>query len=67
MYFDIDKCSAMYIEKFNHSHEYARGILTDTGEDRYLGVIIHRSTNPLRHCMKAAKKASRLLGMSEEQ
>ena len=65
MLFNIDKCSVMHVGKSNNGNDYALGekVLTTTEEERDLGVIIHKSMNPSRQCMEAAKKGNRMLGM----
>src|SRR6218665_2721470 len=55
----------MHMGKGNQELSYVMGgkVLKVSEEERYLGVIMHRSAKPSRQCAEASKKAHSTLGM----
>jgi len=65
MLFNLEKCSVMHMGKRNQELSYKMGgeVLKESEEERYLGVIMHRSAKPSRQSAEASKKANSTLGM----
>src|SRR6218665_583297 len=65
MLFNLEKCSVMHMGKRNQelSNEMGGKVLKVSEEERYLGVIMHRSAKPSRQGAEASKKANSTLGM----
>jgi hypothetical protein len=59
MSFNVKKCKVMHIGKNNPCHDYyMNGIkLTVVEEEKDVGIIIHKSLKPSRHCQRAAATA----------
>ena len=64
MQFNIDKCKIMHVGRNNPQHEYSMGgkILKTVDEEKDIGVTIHNSLKPSRHCKKIADTANAVLG-----
>lgn len=65
MCFNTDKCKVMHTGYNNPEVAYTMEncIIITIDEAKDLGVIIHKSLNPSRQCMEAAKKANKVFGM----
>src|SRR6218665_4163604 len=64
----MDKCSVMHMGKGNKKFKYdiAGVTLRASEEERYLGIIMHRSAKPSRQFVEASKRVNRInriLGM----
>lgn len=64
MQFNTDKCKIMHIGRNNPRYEYKMGgvKLGVVEEEKDVGIIIHNSLKPAKHCRKAATKALSVLG-----
>ena len=65
MVFNVNKCTTLHFGFNNPGHDYVmngENVRTSL-ETRDLGVIIDRTLKPSKHCVTAAKKANRALGM----
>ena len=65
MMFNVNKCKVMHYGFNNPSYEYLMNgeVLTDTEEERDLGVSIHTSLKPSCHIAHCVKRANQMLGM----
>lgn len=63
MSFNIEKCKIMHVGKKNPSFEYTmNGLkLKSTEQEKDIGVLIHDSLKPSRHCAESARKANGIL------
>ena len=64
MKFNEDKCKVVHFGRNNKKYDYTmNGIKLDKSEaEPDLGVKIHSSLKPSKHCQEVAKKASGILG-----
>ena len=64
MEFNIKKCKILHTGRNNPMYSYTmNGIpLTEVDEEKDIGVIIHKSLKPSRHCAEVARKANIVLG-----
>lgn len=64
MKFNESKCKILHVGKNNPGHEYyMNGIkLTESDEEKDLGVLINKSLKPASQCSEAARKANIILG-----
>jgi len=65
MSFNVDKCKVMHVGRRNiHSKYYMNDAeLSDTTEEKDLGVVIADNLMVARHCTYAYSKGNRILGM----
>jgi hypothetical protein len=65
MLFNNSKCSVIHFGYNNNRAEYRMGddILEHKEEEKDLGIVVHQSLKPSQQCVKAAKKANKILGM----
>ncbi|PIK49959.1 putative RNA-directed DNA polymerase from mobile element jockey-like [Apostichopus japonicus] len=65
MLFNIDKCKVMHIGSSNQKFTYnLNGVeLQEVSVERDLGIYIDSSLQPSKHCLEAAKRGNRVLGM----
>ena len=65
MLFNVSKCSVMHRGSRNRMVEYEFGgrVLSQSEQERDLGVIMHKSGKSKIQYAEAAKKANRVLGM----
>ena len=63
MSFNLDKCKIMHVGHGNPQHKYfMEGVeLKTVEEEKDIGVLIHKSLKPGRHCEKVAKMARAVL------
>ena len=63
MEFNIDKCKIMHVGRKNPRYEYKMGgvALRVVEEEKDIGVTIHSSLKPSRHCKKIADTANAVL------
>ena len=63
MEFNIKKCKILHVGRQNTEHEYRMcgQVLEKVEEERDIGVIVHKSLKPTRHCQKAAGTATGVL------
>ena len=69
MILNLDKCKVLHCGHNNPCYSYvidgyapAGHVIASTDEEKDLGVIIHKSAKPSRHCAEAAKKGNMVLG-----
>ena len=69
MMLNLDKCKVLHCGHNNPCYSYvidgyapAGHVIAGTDEEKDLGVIIHKSVKPSRHCAEAAKKGNMVLG-----
>jgi hypothetical protein len=69
MMLNLDKCKVLHCGHNNPCYSYvidgyapAGHVIASTDEEKDLGVIIHKSVKPSRHCAEAAKKGNMVLG-----
>ena len=64
MKFNESKCKILHVGKNNPGHQYyINGIkLTESDEEKDLGVLINKSLKPVGQCSEAARKANIILG-----
>ena len=63
MEFNVDKCKIMHVGRNNPQFEYSMGgtTLRAVEEEKDIGVTIHNSLKPSRHCKKIADTANAVL------
>ena len=63
MKFNVDKCKIMHVGRNNPEYEYymAGKKLQTVEEEKDIGVLIHNSLKPSKHCKKVADTASAVL------
>ena len=63
MSFNIEKCKIMHVGKKNPSFDYTmNGVkLKSTEQEKDIGVLIHSSLKPSKHCAESARKANGIL------
>ena len=63
MQFNIDKCKIMHVGRNNPQYEYTMGgsKLKVVEEEKDIGVTVHNSLKPSRHCKKIADTANAVL------
>ena len=64
MKFNRDKCQVLHLEKRNQIHSYKMGDtwLSNTTNEKDLGIVVDHKLNMSRQCDAAAKKANAILG-----
>jgi hypothetical protein len=64
MEFNAEKCKIMHLGRANKKFQYEMGgvSLSETEEERDVGVVIHQSLKPSKQCAKAAQTARSVLG-----
>ena len=63
MTFNLEKCKVMHVGKNNPHYEYTMGgvKLSETDEERDIGVMITKTLKPSSQCNKAAARATSVL------
>jgi len=63
MEFNTAKCKIMHVGHNNPGYQYTMGgvVLQEVEEEKDVGVTVHRSLKPSRHCQKAAGMATGVL------
>ena len=63
MMFNTEKCKIMHVGRNNPQYEYFMGgvKLETVEEEKDIGVVIHNSLKPSRHCKKVADTANAVL------
>ena len=63
MSFNVKKCKIMHIGHKNPNYEYFMNgeKFMEVEEERDIGVLVHKSLKPTRHCKKAAATAGAVL------
>ena len=65
MEFNVDKCKIMHLGRLNPGHKYTMGNaeLTETTEEKDLGVLVDNELHFGKHIKGIVNKANRMLGM----
>ncbi len=65
MLFNTEKCKVLHLGRENRKYDYylGEGLISETEEEKDLGVLINKNLNPSSHIEKVVKKASSALGI----
>ena len=65
MLFNAEKCKVLHLGRENRKYDYylAEGLISETEEEKDLGVLINKNLSPSSHIAKVVKKANSVLGI----